>query len=1014
MLAYVPSTLCTPDEAHAFRQPRFIPKKARKTPPDLPVMDIARIAAALGATPRDRVISMFSGAGGGVQADHLLGHKVVCYVEWEDYCIDVMKARIRDGVMDDAAIWTDARTFDPKPWRGLVDAISAGYPCQPFSVAGRRQAGDDTRNGWPATIRVIEGVRPLHAYLENVPGLLSGGHGYFATVLADLARAGYHLRWDCLPACAVGAPHQRDRLWHVAVDASRSEAPDAHQGKPLARWHPEAGVWVESVEDDLLGGVEDVPHQFIGKFPRAGIMVVEPSPDGVLRAVVRALEPMAPLAKGKKNKAAPLPTPAATTYGSSQNGINGKGGAAERPSACTPSLDTMARRGEWPMLPTPAASSFGHFGGKSVEDTPAYRLSLETMARHGLWPTPHGMGEDGHGNELSQSVRVAEGLSDSERSAARVPLWPTPCASVNRKSARAMTSSEDNGRRFGGGQSSPPGLEQAVELSLGIVPRELIGIALDKLPPSTRALWPTPNAEGGTGYMSGSNRDTWRPTLEGAVQIAPCGPPPAIAAQDVKGMDREEQQRRWRSPDAHEWKNRSYSSQAYLEDQVMQRPHKQIPTPSATDWKGSSRPGQRRGQLTDWLARQQFPTPTAEGGERGRTVPEGSVLRHGNAITPGGVRRQLSLEAAVRQFWPTPCVPNGGRAIPKDAAGQGTLYTEAGRKVQVDLAGAVKRNPYDHTPTMIPTPTVGDSRSSGRHTTTTGVMNPGTTLTDFARKWPDAERIPTPRAEDSESAGAHRGVPDTLTSHVRLFPTPTSSPHGPDFARAARDGSGADDLVTHIAREEQARFESEMGRKANRMRELGCECLPCRECTPEEAASETHLHDEGCPKGEGKGWDDDEETVPASEETFPTPRAANARQCRLEQHDTRAPEASKATPGQLSPDWVETLMGWPVGWTSLEPMDVEEWFAWFVGMTESLAALLGMKPLEPTTCYGMAAWTSGAWEAGVPRVGSAIPCRVQRLKAIGNGQVPLCAALAWITLSRAFNVTKEIRLHAAA
>lgn len=159
-------------------------------------------------------LSLFSGAGGGLLGTaHLLGWETVCYVEWDDYCTQVLNARIDDGYLHDAPIWDDVRSFDGRPWRGHVDVITAGFPCQPFSVAGAMGAGIDQRNGWPDTRRIIRDVRPRWVYLENVPGLLAGSHGYFGTVLRELAALGYDARWGVLSASAVGAPHRRDRVW---------------------------------------------------------------------------------------------------------------------------------------------------------------------------------------------------------------------------------------------------------------------------------------------------------------------------------------------------------------------------------------------------------------------------------------------------------------------------------------------------------------------------------------------------------------------------------------------------------------------------------------------------------------------------------------------------------------------------------------------------------------------------------------------------------------------------------
>lgn len=96
----------------------------------------------------------------------------------------------------------------------MVDVITAGFPCEPFSVAGKRRGADDERNMWPATIECIRVVRPRFALMENVPGLVA--NGYFDTVIADLVESGYDARWRILSAAEVGAPHKRDRLWILA------------------------------------------------------------------------------------------------------------------------------------------------------------------------------------------------------------------------------------------------------------------------------------------------------------------------------------------------------------------------------------------------------------------------------------------------------------------------------------------------------------------------------------------------------------------------------------------------------------------------------------------------------------------------------------------------------------------------------------------------------------------------------------------------------------------------------
>lgn len=140
--------------------------------------------------------------------------RTVAYVENEAYCQALLVARITDGLLDDAPIWDDVKTFDGRPFAGVVDIITGGFPCQPYSVAGKQAGEDDERNLWPDTIRIIGEVRPRFVLLENVPGLL--GFGYIRRIFGDLATSGYDAEWDVVGASDVGASHRRKRLWILA------------------------------------------------------------------------------------------------------------------------------------------------------------------------------------------------------------------------------------------------------------------------------------------------------------------------------------------------------------------------------------------------------------------------------------------------------------------------------------------------------------------------------------------------------------------------------------------------------------------------------------------------------------------------------------------------------------------------------------------------------------------------------------------------------------------------------
>lgn len=197
-----------------------------------------------------RTIELFAGAGGASLAlQWLIGCQTVCYVEWDRYCQRVLEARISDRLLHDAPIWDDVCTFDAWPWRNRVDLVCAGFPCQPFSVAGKQRAGFDPKNQWPATIDVIRVVRPKYVFLENVAGLLAGSHGYFGTILRELAKAGYDAAWEVLSAAECGAPHRRDRLWVLATNTDRDgkhavpvDAEVAIAPQSAGWWEAEPGV----------------------------------------------------------------------------------------------------------------------------------------------------------------------------------------------------------------------------------------------------------------------------------------------------------------------------------------------------------------------------------------------------------------------------------------------------------------------------------------------------------------------------------------------------------------------------------------------------------------------------------------------------------------------------------------------------------------------------------------------------------------------------------------------------
>ena len=161
-------------------------------------------------------LSLCSGAGGldlGL-AIAIPGYRAVGHVERETYAAATLVARMEDASLDCSPVWDDVASFDGRPWRNAVDIITAGYPCQPFSVAGKRQGTEDPRHLWPHVARIIDEVEPPFVFLENVAHHLRLG---FPEVASGLVGMGYRLAAGLFTAAEVGAPHKRERLFILAI-----------------------------------------------------------------------------------------------------------------------------------------------------------------------------------------------------------------------------------------------------------------------------------------------------------------------------------------------------------------------------------------------------------------------------------------------------------------------------------------------------------------------------------------------------------------------------------------------------------------------------------------------------------------------------------------------------------------------------------------------------------------------------------------------------------------------------
>lgn len=182
-------------------------------------------------------LALCAGIGGISSGLRPLGVRTVCYVEKAPFAVEVLRARMRSGDLDDAPVWDDLCTFDGRVWLGRVDLVTAGFPCPPFSVAGSRLGREDERYLWPEVLRVVREVGPRFVLLENVPGLATAdGGSILGEILGQLGewaadRGGGLVEYHRLPAARVGAPQLRDRVWIVAATGV-GQADASSQGLP--------------------------------------------------------------------------------------------------------------------------------------------------------------------------------------------------------------------------------------------------------------------------------------------------------------------------------------------------------------------------------------------------------------------------------------------------------------------------------------------------------------------------------------------------------------------------------------------------------------------------------------------------------------------------------------------------------------------------------------------------------------------------------------------------------------
>ena len=218
-----------------------------------------------------RHIGLFAGIGGFELAARWMGWNTIAWSEWDPFCQKVLSYHFPE-----AKGYGDIKQADFTQYRGQCDILTGGFPCQPYSVAGKRIGKEDERHLWPEMLRVIREVRPRWIIGENVRGLLSWNEGVvFDEVCSDLESEGYEVQAFIIPAASVGAPHRRDRVWIVANASGINDGyswNSKNKGIPLEfrGIHSEELQWGNFPnKSPICGGDDGIPRELDGiTFPK--------------------------------------------------------------------------------------------------------------------------------------------------------------------------------------------------------------------------------------------------------------------------------------------------------------------------------------------------------------------------------------------------------------------------------------------------------------------------------------------------------------------------------------------------------------------------------------------------------------------------------------------------------------------------------------------------------------------------------------------------------------------------
>jgi len=209
------------------------------------------------------VISFCSGYAGIERGLELAGLELrtLSYVEIEAFAIANLVAKMESGSLDPSPVWSNLKTFPAHLFRDRVDILTGGYPCQPFSAAGKRAGKDDPRHLWPWIRQHIDTIRPVRCFFENVEGHITLG---LREVIEDLESLDYTTTWGIFSASEVGAPHQRKRVY-ILADSSLSNGIDAETYPQRANSNGERSHHSEINKSGRVEWGAELQHKQIGE-----------------------------------------------------------------------------------------------------------------------------------------------------------------------------------------------------------------------------------------------------------------------------------------------------------------------------------------------------------------------------------------------------------------------------------------------------------------------------------------------------------------------------------------------------------------------------------------------------------------------------------------------------------------------------------------------------------------------------------------------------------------------------